>query len=212
MTNEQAIKRWKELNIESCNMEFSCGGDSMNDWNFTFTDKENNDIEDRELKDFFDDEVFKRVEFYVNSDGHYIGESGTVVITFEDDDEPFFNYCKGSTSEWNESIADVISIELTPEQIAYIEKNVNNINGSENEVVINYKRDFILTDSDIELEESIKDNIKDYTNGYQPEIEDGELSDWFTFTTDIDNNANPIIKDNQLQVSIDKSFTQYRED
>lgn len=67
------IKLWKELGITSCTMEFSCGGDSMNDYNFTFYKTNNKkgknqpaviQIECQELTDYFDNQVFREVEFY----------------------------------------------------------------------------------------------------------------------------------------------------
>ena len=89
METNEAIALWKELGITSATMEFSCGGDSMNDYHFTFynVNSENKEVESSELDSFFDDEVFRNVEFYVNSDGHYIGESGTVEIELDEDDE-----------------------------------------------------------------------------------------------------------------------------
>ena len=86
MEKQEAIKLWKELKIESGTMEFSCGGDSMNDYSFTFYGG-GKEIESSELKDYFDDAVYKHVEFYVNSDGHYQGEAGTVEITLDNDDD-----------------------------------------------------------------------------------------------------------------------------
>jgi hypothetical protein len=46
---EEPIKLWKELEIEKCIMEFSCGGDSMNDYNFKFFDNKNKEVENQEL-------------------------------------------------------------------------------------------------------------------------------------------------------------------
>ena len=87
MQTNEAIALWKELGITSATMEFSCGGDSMNDYHFNFYNSENKQVENGELDSFFDDEVFREVEFYVNSDGHYIGEFGSVEITLDEDDE-----------------------------------------------------------------------------------------------------------------------------
>ncbi len=88
----EAVSEWKKLGIENANMEFSCGGDSMSDYSFTFYTKnttpggtENISVESEELVLFFDRQIFDDVEFYVNSDGHYIGESGNVVITLNDE-------------------------------------------------------------------------------------------------------------------------------
>ena len=109
-TEQDAVQEWKRLGITSCTMQFSCGGDSMNDYSFEFCKDGVGKVESEELKDFFDNEVFKKVEFYENSDGHYIGEAGSVEIelngTGEEDDEHFFSYSKTSQSEWNESFTE----------------------------------------------------------------------------------------------------------
>src|ERR1700691_5187239 len=99
MEKKETIELWNKLKIESCTMKFSCGGDSMNDYSFTFYGG-GKEIESPELKDYFDDAVYKHVEFYVNSDGHYQGEAGTVEITLDDDDD--FSYCKAAQSEYEE--------------------------------------------------------------------------------------------------------------
>ena len=78
MQTNEAIALWKELGITTANMEFSCGGDSMNDYHFSFYNSENKEVQSGELESFFDDEVFRGVDFYVNSDGHYIGEFGKI--------------------------------------------------------------------------------------------------------------------------------------
>jgi len=72
------IKLWKENNIERCVMEFSCGGDSMNETDFTLYDKSGEEVICDELTDYFEDIVYKEVDFYEVSDGHYMGEFGQV--------------------------------------------------------------------------------------------------------------------------------------
>ena len=88
---EEIIDKWKELNIKSCTMEFSCGGDSMNDYSFTLFNNDNEQVECSELTDYFEEEVFRVIQFYECSDGHYLGEFGNVEITLEGecDDEEF---------------------------------------------------------------------------------------------------------------------------
>ena len=56
---QEAIKEWKKHNISRCEMEFSCGGDSMNDTQFSFYDKNDIEIDNELLWDFFNDEVYK---------------------------------------------------------------------------------------------------------------------------------------------------------
>lgn len=215
MTEQQAIERWKEKGVVKCEMEFSCGGDSMNDYSFKLLDEDGNEVDDDELKDYFESVIWKKVTFYEASDGHYIGESGTVEITLdEDDEESFFNYYKNARSEWSETIVNTIGMKLTPEQIAFIEKNVRNINGSQDDMVVNYKRDFILTDADVAIQEELEATIEKETKGYEPELEDDDdtLEDWFTFSTSIDDEEESgelVIKDGELQIRIRNQYTTY---
>ena len=58
MQTNEAIALWKELGITTADMEFSCGGDSMNDYHFTFYNSENKEVQSGELESFFDDDVF----------------------------------------------------------------------------------------------------------------------------------------------------------
>ena len=97
---EKIIKLWKELGVTHIDFEFCCGGDSMNDTTLNIH-KGDEIIENNELETFFDNEVYKRVEFYVNSDGHYQGESGNVLIELNDEGDDF-NFMKSAQSEWCE--------------------------------------------------------------------------------------------------------------
>ena len=95
---EEIIKLWKEKNIDHVDFNFSCGGDSMNDTEIQIYDKQGNEVECSEISDHIDSEVYNKVEFYVNSDGHYMGESGTVKVELvEDDEEPYLSYSKSSS-------------------------------------------------------------------------------------------------------------------
>ena len=86
----EVIQEWKKLNVYKGRFEFSCGGDSMNETELTFYDNDDNPISKTQvLNDYFEDEIYKKVEFYEASDGHYIGEMGTVYITLNDDEDDF---------------------------------------------------------------------------------------------------------------------------
>ncbi len=88
--NEQEIvELWKKLGVSKCEASFMCGGDSMNEMSFTYFDKESEEIPEAksELDDYFDDVIYDKVDFYVNSDGHYMGENGVVHIELFEDDE-----------------------------------------------------------------------------------------------------------------------------
>ena len=122
MTKEEAIALWKEQKIERVEMEFYCGGDEMGDYSFRYYNADDEELDEvKALFDYFDEEVFKHIDFYVNSDGHYMGESGCVHITLDDSDEELdFDYVKSAQSEWNESLTNTLSVTLNEEQINYV--------------------------------------------------------------------------------------------
>jgi hypothetical protein len=180
METIDAIKLWKEKKIMHCEMEFSCGGDSMNDYTFRYF-TEDDSFEDAELTDgYFDDSVYKNINFYVNSDGHYMGEQGVVQIVLEEGDEDF-TYSKTAQSEWNETIENELLIQLTDEQAEFIRKNVSDINGGYDEGVnINYSRSFIMTDREEELQKELELLIEGDATNFEPDT-DEELQEWYRF-------------------------------
>ena len=186
MNQQEAIKIWKELGVAKASFEFNCGGDSMGDFSVSLEDEKGKSIESAELVNFFEDQTFKHVSFYENSDGHYIGESGTVDIELdEEDDEPFFNYYKNAQSEYNEQIETVIEIELNKKQLKFINDSVGNINGGEDGFVMNYKRDFIMTDEEEKIAKEIEEILQTKTSEFQPDTGD-EVQEWYSFTTNED--------------------------
>ena len=219
------IKLWKELGITSCTMEFSCGGDSMNDYNFTFyktNDKKGKnqpaqiEVECEELRNYFDHEVFNEVDFYEASDGHYIGESGSVEITLdedsEDEEEHTFMYSKNAQSEWSERHSEVIQIDLTTDMVNFINENISNINGGDGDVSINYKRDVILNDKDEEVLDKLEKKIIDEVEEFEPQDVEGELEDYYTFTTNDGDELTDIkIVDKKLSILVNKSMIVYRD-
>jgi len=225
MQTNEAVKLWKELGITSANMEFSCGGDSMNDYHFTFYKKNDSkkknapseiEIENDELNRFFDEEVFREVEFYVNSDGHYIGEHGNVYIELDDSDEDeeehTFTYSKSAKSEWSERISEKTEIKLPKKLSKFVSEYVDNINGGDGEININFKKDFILTDEQEKLMEELEEIVLQETADFEPSYDEGEKEDWYTFTTnDGDDIEELTIKDDKLLVSISNSFIIYKD-
>ena len=215
MELKEAIARWKELNVDRVILTFNCGGDSMGDMEWDVRTADDELVSNEDLISYFDREVFNRVDFYVNSDGHYIGESGTVTIEledYEDDDiEPDFSYNKEAYSDYSESHESTVLIELTDAEVAYIKEYIRDINGgAEERVNINYSKDFIMTDEMSELEASISEKIGDFTSQYMPEDieEGGQLDDWYNFNTD---DFNPIeFEGNSIKVTINNSVTVQR--
>lgn len=206
---EEMIKLWKEKGVAEAVFTFSCGGDSMNETEIALYDSKSNRIVDEELETYFDNEVYDEVEFYVNSDGHYIGEFGTVTITLEDDGEgnEVFEYSKYSEAEYSESETESLYIGLTNDQLSFIENHVHSIVGDTDDVTFNYKNDFILKDNSIleDLELKIISSCKDYEF---LTMQDGEEDDWFEFRTFDDLSDNELtIENGELKIQITKFFT-----
>ena len=218
----EAVSEWKKLGIDNANMEFSCGGDSMSDYSFTFYTKntsavtgspENIEVESEELVLFFDRQIFDDVEFYVNSDGHYIGESGNVVITLNDDEDGFV-YDKQSQSEWSESYEETIHIKLSKEEIEFVKNKILNINGgTDGDATFNYKLDCIITDEDEEIIEALGERLSTECDEYEFEEADGEQEDWFSWSTNQEvEDVIQFTEEDEMLVIIRRNFIQYKED
>lgn len=211
------IQLWKENNVAEAVFTFSCGGDSMNDTEWAFKNANGDELKlDAELEDYFNDEVYQKVNFYVDSNGHYNGEAGTVTVELveldeDEGEEPYFTYSKCAESEYSESHTETVEVPLTASEAEFIRKYVLNINGGNDEnFVLNYKGDCMLTDDDEAILEGFKDSIDNFIHEYEPlgEIE-GELDDWYNYTTDISDEGEgnePLFKDDTTLL-IQKTFT-----
>jgi hypothetical protein len=203
------IELWKESKIDYLEFKFSCGGDSMNDTEITIYNDNNDEVSNSEISDFIDNEVYNNVEFYENSDGHYIGESGEVIIRLNEDGDDF-EYSKNSRSEWSEQFTEQAEIELTDDEVKFIQENVNDINGHIYDGVnTNYKRDFIMTDKEETMISELEKKINDFSVGYDfGDNIDGVESEWCVFTTGDEIELNG----NKLKISISKEFYVYTEE
>ena len=209
METKEAIQLWKALKVTSVDFNFSCGGDSMNDTDIVINTADG-EIKNELLSEFFDDEVYKQVEFYVNSDGHYQGEFGVVEILLEgDDDDEEFTYYKSGQAEWSEQQTESVHIKLTDVEQAFIEKNVLNINGEDGNMNFVFKGDVFLTDEDEVFLEKLEVKILDEIDDYEPEINEGELQDYYTFNTNEDNLT--INENGELEIQVNYSVTVYRD-
>jgi hypothetical protein len=210
---EKIIQLWKELEITHIDFEFTCGGDSMNDTTLNIH-KGEEIIENETLSTYFDHEVYNRVEFYVNSDGHYMGESGNVLIEMDDEGEDF-NYMKSAQSEWCERMVSEVEVELTDEEIEFVKEFVRDINGGDSENAnLNYKKDFIINQKRKELIDSIGEKVSDICGGFTPDIEgEGEINDWYSYTTNEDDvtDSEVVIKGNKLIVSVSNEYYVYQD-
>lgn len=209
---EQIIQLWIENGVDQIDYEFDCGGDDMGETTLNILDKEGNSIECKEIEDYFENKIYDNVEFYVNSDGHYMGERGNVYITLEnDDEEPYFSYSKTSMEEYNEREEFDVMVELSDEEIEYVGLYVNNINtGWGDDMNFNYGTDFIKTDRHEELEKSIDEKLTKFYNDYEPDVL-GELSGGdMSLNTNEDENV-ITIEGNKLKVTLYYESYVYKE-
>jgi hypothetical protein len=214
MKNEQEIiQLWNELEITHIDFEFTCGGDSMNDTTLNIH-KGEEIIENDTIATYFDHEVYNAVEFYVNSDGHYMGENGNVLIEMNDEGDGF-NFMKSAQSEWCERITSEVEVEVTDEEIEFVKEFVRDINGGDGEGAnFNYKKDFIINQKRKELIDSIGSKVSEVCDNFTPDIEgDGEINDWYSYTTNEDDitDSEVVIKGNKLIVSVSNEYYVYQD-
>jgi hypothetical protein len=182
---ESTVEEWKKLGISRAEFNFSCGGDSMNETELHFYDENDNTIEvSSSFESTIDDNVYRGVTFYEASDGHYMGESGVVHITLDEEDE--FEYVKEAQSEWCEDRSELIPVPITNEEKEFIDEFVISINKSRwDGDFINYKKDFILNDDKEKLIKSLIEKIENFSEKIYGLIEDGEIhDDSIAYTTD----------------------------
>lgn len=188
---EKLIEEWKEKGVDRAEFEFSCGGDSMNDTYLVFFDKESKEIiMSNESRETLDNDIYSNVEFYVNSDGHYQGEHGTVLVEFNVEENEF-NYSKSATEEWSESFTDIVRIEITPELHKFCKEYVLEISGESNYLDIEYAKDFYINSEKCKMLEDIQEIINEAIDDHEPEdTSAGELEDYVSMSNfeTIDNN------------------------
>jgi signal peptidase I len=177
----------------------------MNDTDITIHTK-NGEITNDVIHDYFDVVVYDKVEFYVNSDGHYQGEFGVVEITLEDYD---FSYSKSAESEWTEQQSENVSIKLTDIEQAFVSKNILNLNGDESNFSFVFKGDVFLSDKDEEFLAELETKISVEIRDNEPNIEEGELNDYYSFNTE-ENNLT-INEEGEIEVNVNYSVTIYRD-
>ena len=145
-------------------MGFNAGGDDMGEYTFTFYGEKDVEVKDDDLKDFFDDEVFKNVTFYQNNEGEY----GTVTITLDNEDGTLFVYDKTSWTDESESITEPSDIELTPEEVALLRDKIERfIFTSDEPSLYTYYKDCILSEKEMETLKAFEERVSKYAEDYE---------------------------------------------
>jgi len=207
MEIQEIIKLWKELGVDYVHFEFSCCGDSMNETSIKIYNSKHFEIDSNKIRIYIDDVIYRNVEFYEASDGHYIGESGFVKIRLTEDEEDL-DYLKVSQSEWCENITSEIQVLLTEKEVQFIKDKVLNINGQEGATTTNYKQDCILSDEEEGIVKSIEEKIENACMNFSPDILNN-CTDWYIFSTN-ETGDEIMFNDNFLIVQIENEYYDYR--
>lgn len=201
---EVAVQCWKDLKINHCIMDFSCGGDEMQDFDFVFYGEHENVLPSDTLNDFFKVEVFEKVDFYVNSSDEYIGEFGTVRIELNEK-QADFEYTKSTTSELSERITESFVLQLTDEEFNIFRDKIKDINGEGRSVYFNYKSDCIISDDEISILEKFERNIKNFITDVIIENEHGEPEEESeNFECDVEDTLNT--EEKTIDILVSRSF------
>lgn len=202
---KEIIDLWKEKNINECIMSFDCGGDSMNETDFDLYDKEGKLVTCPEIIDYFEDKVYDNVEFYENSDGHYQGESGTVTITLNDEEDGFY-YMKDAMSDYSEEFRGITDVELSQDELDFVKKYARIILGGENEQRIVYQRDCILNTEAVRVQEDLLQKIHDTAHSYvNPNVE-GEPGEWLRYSTAINGDEVLTLDGSILKFEVNQNY------
>ena len=193
---EDLIRLFTHDMVDEIVWEYQAGGDSLNEYNTVFY------LKGQQVEpDIFDptDLILDNVDISEASDGHYLGEFGTVTITFEDDDLVFN---KVFQSEWNENQDLFISIKLTDEE-AEVAKKITELRievDDESIDNIEFKEDLYVGPEMTFIINNLVDKICDIADDKVEHVEE-EMDPYRTMTKISDVNS-----DNEMEFRLDYSI------
>lgn len=159
------VEMWKKNNVKQAIFEFDCGGDSMNSTEIIVYDNNDVIINDFDCT-FLENFIYHNVVFYQNSDGHYLGEHGTVLVKLIDDK---FIFNKNGISEYNETGNFTVELKVTDEYKNILDEYILKLAfrlDNRDEYVTSYKKDFIMTEDDFQLFRKKIDDIVEHIENY----------------------------------------------
>ena len=201
-TNEQDRDALKELftsgQIDEIEWTYHAGGDSLNDYDHVcFLNGEEVTLENPiDPTDY----ILDNIDIADASDGHYLGEFGTVHVTLEDGELSIY---KDYRSEWSESYTEELSLELSPEAAKVFE----NIETLRYEVCnadleeLEFKKDLFVNDEIATVIEDTIDEAVDVADNFVCSYDNVEEYKTINFIN---------CKDNVLNFSLDYSIIETR--
>jgi len=183
------VYSWNSNKICSGIFHFKCEDDRMKETHWTFSMiNENGDVEEfspsdnpnfSSLVSDLTELVYKRVHFYEVSDGHYLGETGTVEVTINDGGD--ISMIKSSMEHWSENLSINKDLDISPELGEFIFKKIDQMesagklsgsrwqkllrNSRQESTLINYKQDCIITDKEGEMLSELVSRIESMVSG-----------------------------------------------
>jgi hypothetical protein len=180
-TTQDEVNRIKELftsgKVDEIIWEYQAGGDSLNDYSSNFyLNGEEVKIEGIDVSDY----VLDVVDIAEASDGHYLGEFGTVIITLEDDE---LHVVKDYQTEWNVSEDEVMYVSVSEKQIEILKKIKSfNISVREHSIDdIDFIEDLYITDEMNTAIDNIVENVIDKADDFLNSLPD-EIDEYRTIT------------------------------
>ena len=186
--------------IDKIEWTYHAGGDSLNDYDHVYF----LNGEEVTLENPIDptDYILDNVDIADASDGHYLGEFGTVHVTLEDDELSVY---KDYRSEWSEPYTEELSLEVSPEAAKVLE-NIEILiyeisNGDLEELV--FKKDLFVNDEIATIIEDTIDEVVDAADNFVCNYEDVEEHKTINFL---------YCKNNVLNFSLNYSITEIRDE
>ena len=186
--------------IDKIEWTYHAGGDSLNDYEhkYLLNGEEvtpNNPIDPT-------DYILDNIEIADASDGHYLGEFGTVHVTLEDAELSVY---KDYQSEWSQTYTEELSLELSPEA-AKVFENIETLryevcNADLEELA--FKKDLFVNDEIATIIEDTIDEAVDVADNFVCNYEDVEEYKTINFIN---------CKNNVLNFSLDYSITEIRDE
>jgi hypothetical protein len=159
---------------------YSAGGDSLNETE-TVGYLGDEEVDVKEHESIIDDFALDNTDIADSSDGHYEGESGTVTITY-DAQEDVLVTSKDFESHWNESYEEEDYINITSEEKEILSKidvfKVEIPKSSYEEIL--FKEDTYVSKEMHGLLESITEKMIDVAMDFEPSKGDGETNEYMT--------------------------------
>lgn len=206
---KKLIKKWKKYNIERAEFEFVASGDSMGDTDLYFYDKDDKEVTvDADFSQDLESQIYNNVEFYEVSNGHYEGEAGTVYVRLEkiDENEEGFTFSKDAQSEYRENYTDNMTVQLTKEEVEYLEKYADSLEYDWQGFFINYSKDFYVTSEMKALEQSIGEKIKEAADNHSFDYNGpGEIAEYDEY----DITGFEILEDNKIDLQTSYTAIEY---